>query len=651
MKKLIAIISILLLALTTQAKMHPYFTTTTNWWMNKTNFYSIYDGISERYMASETPNYTTQTIITNPPLVPTNRFWAYDYAYRNSQLGGYQYYPEADEQLYELVTKYAYVTNLTIIDGFFDGMNTTNVLNWSYKSMYNYLQDNFTNTDGTVGVGIYTNYPNNTSSNWFWTLSWETNEWNITLGSLTFAVTNIYYTNGLTHITAGWIYQDADRIVRKPLSSWSGPPEWSITPSASTTNDINSRWWICVQNNGFDTWWDWHKFGRMFDYVDMSGISNSITFKTGTTNWSNLATNLNLKIMGHTNYSSVWNSGGWYRQVTDWVRTNYDVSIKSTSDIVNVKVPIFDLGGYSNEVHSGLVPVSSYPTNWFDGLSISNTEDWTSGIPVTNHLGDTITLKMYSKSRLYKWPQDPGHGLWRTIPSLNPFIDNRELNEKYAILQLLRAVQFPSKTFFYFDFGYNHGISGQSGGRMDDVSWPVAKVKAVNSWPTNLSLVDTPVISHASYGAQLDDGKYRAEVWAERTIPILEYQNNFNFTGDSFRIDWYLVPTNETRRFWESGTQVIPAPFTTVFDDNGETNCYGDLITFMDLNYMNSSNVPINFIQDIYGPWIGGNTNVLPNWCDMPTPGTPSVKGWGIENCIGIKYWNFNYCTNSFEVP
>ena len=219
MKKLLITLIIILLALPLQASMQPYFTNSS--WMNKTNFYNIYDAIVERYSASELPNYT---YIPNYysgagyPIVPTNRFWAYNYVYRNaSASGSVQYYPEANEQLYELVTKYCQVTNLSNTNGLFNQSPYTNIANWSHKSMYEYLRVNFTNVDGTIGVGIYTNYPSNSSTNWFWTKTWQTNEWQIELGSLTFTVTNIYWTNNIRHIQAGWKYSDADRIVRKPL--------------------------------------------------------------------------------------------------------------------------------------------------------------------------------------------------------------------------------------------------------------------------------------------------------------------------------------------------------------------------------------------------------------------------------------------------
>ena len=621
-------------------------------WIDGSNVWQITDGIAERYHAVQNQNltgyYDTWYISTN--YACTNFIWNLS-NYRIST----QYQVNWDQALYIMIPNYYKCTTYDTLG--FDDTLKTNLVHWTTRTMYEYLTNNFVNTDGTKGVGVFTNYPALTDTNWLWEVTWDTNATKILLGSLTYMVTNMVYTNippnpaTNLYYLCGWKYTDGGRIVHKARSKGNNvPPEWMGFSA-------NSFWWTVYSLGG-----TWQQSGLVFDWIDYTCLSNKLTFTSGNTNLSIMSTNgFNLKIIGRTNY--VWNGiynkggfGGMFTQTEDFI-----ISPCNTNLFTTLGTTVYDLGGY--------LPTNNALYFW-DGLQITNREAKTD-ISGTNHLGDTFYLWLYigkdgdnglnnyrSSCRLYDLPHNTNDYLIgypyenlgvNTRAGLQPFVNREMLSARGAILQLLRVSDWantPDPDYWWFPDGVQFwkGVyannKGESIGSHFPFTWALAKAYAISGWYTAYTEDGPP---YAYVQGENDTDQFVA--YAERKdafykIPYSTGGGYYFYTNVPFRVDFYVCATNQTgpNYLWP------PDDGLSEFDANGDDVLPYQWRQWDSVTY--AAGRPLSsFIQSsIKLGDVSGGCPVMP----LAAPGTDLShdRGWVIDQ-YGQKaliYWQFKWC-------
>lgn len=569
-------------------------------WISTNHLFTLYSGGEERLspFVSARPRDAFHN--------STNR-WAQNFNYRKPQYQGRQF----DQALYEVIPFYLMATNLSA--NFYEGKPLGTITNWTHKAMYEYLRENFVNTDGTRGVGIYTNNADGTSTNWYWTQTWQTSAWSICLGTLTYSVLDTYTTNGVQHYRCGWVYGDGDRLIRR-MSVYSNPndsypAEWGF-------------WW-----QGLGEWWEalrihgeyFIPYGLMFDWADTTRMSNVVTVSIGSRNWTTLAADdLSLLAIGTTNY-------------TRWVTNTFNVTGVGTSYHAVANNTLFDLGYFT---HNG---------TWNDGLVITNTADVTNFVGA-NHIGDKIKVDLWCGSRLYQCPVFTNdYRSYNNFPSIavvQPWADRRVLNERAAVLSLLRVSDAWWSAYPYQSWYEQYRIAWTSKGETNSggtEGW----ASHVDGWAHAVSDANS-AWGYGDGGGGSPGAETHGEVWC--TSWIADGSRTWSYLWVPLRPGWSIPLPSSRADFWVYAKAWEGWQWTNLtWDANGDgvlenqwhkwdsittaTNSY----TFTSTNHLGS---------DPHG--------AKPNWCAQPPEDSDyfTSRGWAVQEVKALMYWDFVTFTN-----
>lgn len=658
MKKIIVIIlTILLYALTVSADfIVPLPLIPTNqYFIYNTNMYAVTEGIRERFYATYNMNVWPDEpyprwwgLITNRSA--TNFIWNVYGHPGNAYPGSWRC--EYDEALYMCLRNYYVVTN-SWEEGYFDNKGLSSINLWNQTNLYYYLKAHFTNTDGITGVGtIVSNVPN-VGNNWLWTLTFNTSQWRMCLGSLTYAITNMAMTNLLNpsitnmHYYLGWIYTDGDRIVKKVNTlDNSVPPEWA--------------------NFSGNNWWDYEgqitlMHGLIFDWCDYETLSNKLTVTTGSTNWFTLQDNIELRVIGRTNYKAAagWNAKGYGGVFTQKV----SMSLANTNLFKTLTTNVWDLGMVSWKTNAYYLVLTNPVTHvittnaiaadrFFDGLVITNCPVVTNLDGIT-HLADTIYCWLYigkpndpTSCRFYSLPCNSNNWIeisqCYTYPALQPFIKRELLNERTAILQMLQVTDW---TWFAKWWGYyavagewlaiDSNNKGESIGSLGpDYTWANAKIRALAGWYMPYTDNASP---YAFTCGQNDTDQYVC--FAERRAAYyrmyLSWGSISFYTNIDCRIDFYNFATNRVGSVsgWPPDGGVVE------FDDNGDEVYNCRWYEWDSQNITKGRTTPIT--SEKLGD-ISGGCPAMPN--GTPATDTSLNHGYIIGDQHLLTYWGFRYC-------
>ncbi len=590
------------------------FLTTDDAWVTRENFLEeFYGGAKERIAIGLLGNATLYK--------DTNFAWNINSKFGNNTA-------RLDPYLYRAVPSFVAVTNWEV--GAYDNVPYGAISNWTWQSMYQYLKGHFVNSDGTVGVGVYTN--DGASTNWYWTQSWETNAWEICLGSLTYSVTQKFLlTNVVGAVTnvvpawrCGWVYTDGDRLVKRGRNEvFDMPWEWQ---------DEDGDWWRVTSSSG--------QYGFLFDWTDETLLTNELRVATGTTNWSSLATDLTLTIRGWTNYD--YYSYIWYDVPMLPSSNTVDVSGLAASYTGAIPTMAWDLAGYISTVGSG-----SHP--WVDGLVITNTATVTN-FSGANHIGDTISVWLRCGGRLYILPSTY-YGIGDFLnPDYNyptpvqPFITREMLNERFAVMQLLKVTDGLGALSYWTGRGETNTASGSSG---HSNTWNQAKNGAEGAYALSPGNVPFSCSSGDYYYWGSPDYGYRFRA---------SLSKGYAYGCGSIPAGWANTRTNlslrcDTYAYAQGGPPTYPGGAAGVFDANGD-----DVIN-TNWSFFSTTSYTPGWTNVTSGP-LGSSPTVKPTWCDEPAVGASTNKGWSLpthyhyfdvvpEPPKMLIYWGFQYVTNS----
>ena len=591
-------------------------------WITTNDMAQLYSGANERlravYVYEGSGNATSLTNTWVPNLG--------SYLYSQAQF---------DEALWGIIPYYLMCTNLSA--GAFNGTLPPAITNWTYQSMYQWLSNNFVNVDGYRGVGIM-----DQNTNWYWSLTAQTSAWKICLGHLTYALTNQYLVTNVVGTTTncvmtyqlGWVYTDGDRIVKKMLTrSDDFPPEWSFYDDNGVIG-----WW----NNPYQPF-EATDYGLLFDWTDFSSLSNTVCVTLGSTNWTHFATNLSLQVLGKTNYVSPGAGSPGYG---GWITQTLNVSAAGTNYSANLPTTVWDLGGFGG--FGG--------DTWRDGLAIANTLTTTNLSDCVTNIGDTISVYLNIGSRLYSQPVNPSNSTWEsswpTFPALQPWTSRAILNERLAILTLLRVMPDGGMEYasgdaseYPFPFGLSWTSQGETNSRSGSGTgggvWATAQAGAVTAL-TNMPS-DEPPCAYST-GQIIDVGRRSPRASLNRAYSYLlargwgvDYLPGGPFyTNLSMRMDFYLLP--DAPLVYEAGPGA--------WDANGQPSItqsnwlYFDSATFSAGALTNNSIISARF---------GVSPATQPDWCADPVASaTNTARGWTAADAHALIYWSFQYCTNGF---
>jgi hypothetical protein len=476
-----------------------------------------------------------------------------------------------DNHLFDLIPQFLAVTNTEPSSNFPSA--------WSETNLAAYIAGRFVNSDGTAGVGLVTN------DVWYLTLTWETNL-DLCLGSLVYTIQSVTVTNGTSYYHCGWVETDGDRVVnRAGTSSVQLPKEWN--------------WWYGKRGYWERGVFSFSCYGLVFDWADVGGWIAEIRVRPAA---SNLADGLMLVSQGLTNYS-----------YTSWIIETNDISLAGASTTALATV-IYDLGGYPNADYSG--PGSVVP-----GLILTNTAIQTN----LDHVGDNASVHLVVPGRLYCRPN-----LWDLKPPYGPWIDRRALNERYAILQCLRATgasdgQWTGATNYFYVYG-NYYYDGHTA----EWGWSQLTNSLAAIWATN------PPTSSAGAPLAYTQGGNQAPVnwlegWAWRRNSAWQTARPVTNFGASLSL--YLLGDIPP---YSSGV------FEQTFNANGENLLDGTW------TYHSTTNVSAG--GDVTFLVVGATTNI-PAWMDVPDyvmsyPDWDRL-GYSVIGQMYLQRWTFNHATNS----
>jgi hypothetical protein len=555
-------------------------------WIERGDLWQYYGGIAERCAA---------TASGLPSMQNTNWIWGESFIGIYNMVFGLDYY------LTGQIGNFLSVTNLS--EGFFDG-HAAMPSNWTAKTMHDYLAANYVNTDGTAGVGIYTN------DTWYWTQSWQTSAWSVCLGRITYAVTNSYTTHDTTYFQCGWQYQPGERLVKRYPTR------------------------VGEDNEVFDVPQNWGTYrGNVFDYADFAKMSNIVRVTTGTTNWTTLSTGITLTAVGHTNYYLPYPPD--VTTLAPPITNTVDLSASPTGTVAIFATTVYALGDLS----------SWSPLTFQPGLEITNTATVTN-FTGTNHVGDSIEVRLCIGGRLYASHEND----YLLSPLLTTHVSREMLNERLAILNLLRVMDSDTaggwqraQTWNVRD-STNNVASGQ-GYITNDFS--LAKSFAETIYATNTCTLTNETegtygnhLHPQSYSVASQDGLeigglFDVGVYGSWGYLRCPYLAAFSYTNTSARNDFYCFAQPASRNWHGYGV-------TTTWDDNG------DSLRETNWTFVSSATVPVACTNDTFSDKVGGAPPALPAWCAEPVPTGFAGRGYEVTGTKILTYWDFQYATQAF---
>lgn len=536
-------------------------------WVTQGDLDNLMRGFNERGMALDGTAF--EWSLFDPP--NTNWIWSMD-LYWGYFLG----IPFDNALATRIVPRYVAIDAGTDFHGKPHGAIT----NWSPKRLHDYLATTFVNTDGTAGVGTWQN------DTWYWTQTWQTSAWSICLGSLTYAVTNIYTTNGVQHWACGWIFQDGDRIVKRgALGSQTDP---SQIP------------------------WDFKRYiGNVFDWADESTFANSVRVELGSTNWNTLASGLTLTLVGRTNY----------------LATYYDVGDEEWDPAYGGQFTnTLDVSGAGTN-YSGAPATRMWDV---DSLSIPETQEYTNW-PVVNHVGDRISIWLNIGGRFYI---DPSRSVKKG--ATQSWITREMINERLAILGALRVTDSDSTHDYRGPHGEDTEYTVNWVASMPDrgsyesstTSWADAQGLAVASYAPGFVFPHSGPYAVAKGAYDAGTPLWTAELYRRAgylSFPPRVHPYDAGFSNAQSIVFYAYVDTYSTNA-------------GSVFDGNGDFSLRTNWVA------IGTASIGSGSTNNVHSDTIG-DSSVLPNPCTDPTP--YSDNGYVVKHYKAITTWSFLHATNA----